>query len=72
MAGNVYEWGNDWYNPYPGNTEVLFDYGSIYRVLRGGSFESDPFEVRGAKRHYDRPDTRRRDYGFRCAQGVPD
>jgi formylglycine-generating enzyme required for sulfatase activity len=70
MAGNAYEWVSDWYNPYPGNPEVTIEYGSIYRVLRGGSYRSDLYEVRGAKRHYDKPDAQRNDYGFRCAQDV--
>ena len=70
MSGNVYEWTRDWYNPYPGNTEVTVDYGTVYRVLRGGSFRSDAFELRSAKRHYDKPDAQREDYGFRCAKDV--
>jgi formylglycine-generating enzyme required for sulfatase activity len=70
MAGNVYEWVSDWYNPYPGNPEVTIDYGTVYKVLRGGSYTSDLFEVRSAKRHYDNPDAKREDYGFRCAQDI--
>lgn len=70
MAGNVYEWVNDWYNPYPGNEEVRIDYGTVFKVLRGGSFKSDPFEARGARRHYDKPDAAREDYGFRCAKDI--
>ncbi len=30
----------------------------------------DRFGVRSARRHYDRPDNRRADYGFRCAMDV--
>jgi len=70
MAGNAYEWTNDWYNPYPGNTDVTIDYGNIYRVLRGGSYLSEPFEARSAKRHFDKVDTARKDYGFRCAMDI--
>ena len=71
MAGNVYEWTNDWYNPYPGNTEITIDYGNIYRVLRGGSYLSEPFEARSSKRHFDKLDATRKDYGFRCAKDIP-
>jgi serine/threonine-protein kinase len=70
MAGNVYEWTQDWYQAYEGNTVVTKDYGQIFRVLRGGSFRSDRFDVRCAKRHYDRVSAARNDYGFRCAMDV--
>ncbi|HOK88971.1 MAG TPA: SUMF1/EgtB/PvdO family nonheme iron enzyme [Candidatus Hydrogenedentes bacterium] len=68
MAGNAYEWVMDWYEAYPGNTVVSKDYGQIYRVLRGGSYLSDQFDIRCAARHFDRMDARRADYGFRCAK----
>lgn len=67
MAGNVYEWTQDWYQAYEGNKVVTKDYGQIFRVLRGGSYRSERFDVRCAKRHYDRMTTGRSDYGFRCA-----
>jgi len=70
MAGNVYEWTQDWYQAYPGNTVVTKDYGQIFRVLRGGSYQSERFDVRAAKRHYDRVSATRPDYGFRCALDV--
>ena len=68
MAGNVYEWTSSWYQAYPGNTEVTTEYGQVFRVLRGGSFRSDRFGVRCARRHYDKMDQPRDDYGFRCAK----
>lgn len=70
MAGNVYEWTSNWYQAYPGNTDVKTEYGQIYRVLRGGSYLSDRFGVRCARRHFDRMDAARADYGFRCAKDV--
>ena len=70
MAGNVYEWTVNWYDRYPGNTVVVKDYGQIYRVLRGGSFSTSKFDARCARRHFDRMDARRADYGFRCARDV--
>jgi formylglycine-generating enzyme required for sulfatase activity len=71
MAGNAYEWTQDWYGPYDGNTTISTEYGQVFRVLRGGSFLSnDPFQVRGSRRHYDRPEATRADYGFRCAKDV--
>ena len=70
MAGNAYEWTSSWYQAYPGNTDVTKEYGQIFRVLRGGSYKSDRFGVRCARRHYDRMDTARQDYGFRCAKDI--
>lgn len=67
MAGNAYEWTSTWYSAYPGNSEIQKDYGQVYRVLRGGSYMTDQFAARCARRHYDRPVSRRADYGFRCA-----
>jgi len=70
MAGNAYEWTSSWYQAYPGNTEVTKDYGQQFRVLRGGSYQSDRFGVRCARRHYDHMESARGDYGFRCAKDV--
>lgn len=70
MAGNVYEWTDDWYEPYPGNPIIEATYGQIYKVLRGGSYRSKPYETRSARRHYDKPADARADYGFRCVKDV--
>lgn len=67
MSGNVYEWVQDWYQAYPGNVQVTKDYGQVFRVLRGGSYLTERFEARCARRHFDRMDARKADYGFRCA-----
>ncbi|MCX8063555.1 MAG: SUMF1/EgtB/PvdO family nonheme iron enzyme [Candidatus Hydrogenedentes bacterium] len=71
MSGNVYEWTADWYQRYEGNTTIKKEYGQIYRVLRGGSFMTDKFDARCARRHFDRMDSKREDYGFRCVKDVP-
>ena len=68
MAGNIYEWTSSWYQRYPGNNDVIKEYGQVFRVLRGGSCGSSAFEVRCVRRHYARMDARRSDYGFRCAK----
>jgi iron(II)-dependent oxidoreductase len=70
MAGNVYEWTSSWYQAYEGNTDITKDYGQVFRVLRGGSYKSDRFGVRCARRHFDRMDADSEDYGFRCVKDV--
>jgi iron(II)-dependent oxidoreductase len=72
MAGNVYEWTSSWYQAYPGNADVTAEYGQIFRVLRGGSYMTDRFHARCARRHYDRMDAHREDYGFRCVKDIED
>ena len=70
MAGNVYEWTSSWYEAYPGNKAITQEYGQIFKVLRGGSYFSNRFDLRCARRHYDRMDAVRADYGFRCVRDV--
>lgn len=70
MAGNAYEWTADWYQAYPGNTDIIKEYGQLFRVLRGGSYKSRSFDVRTTRRLYDRQDSAGEDYGFRCAKDV--
>jgi formylglycine-generating enzyme required for sulfatase activity len=71
MAGNVWEWVNSLYKPYPFVTtdgrEDLTASGS--RVLRGGSWSNGAAQnVRVSFRSWNYPDYRNYDdYGFRCA-----
>ncbi|HOD51158.1 MAG TPA: SUMF1/EgtB/PvdO family nonheme iron enzyme [Candidatus Hydrogenedentes bacterium] len=70
MAGNALEWTSSWYEAYPGNLDVTKEYGQIYKVLRGGSYKSEPFDLRCARRHFDRMDVAREEYGFRCVMDI--
>ena len=70
MSGNVYEWCSDCSNLY-GNyssspqTNPQGPSSGSYRVLRGGSWNTDAGYCRVANRNYDYPYSRSYSYGFR-------
>jgi formylglycine-generating enzyme required for sulfatase activity len=75
MTGNVWEWTNDWYAsgyysssprdnpPGPSSGEA--------RVLRGGGFRNDAFDLRTTYRNYLPPGYRGAGKGFRVARTAP-
>lgn len=76
MAGNVYEWCQDWYayNYYDASSvEPDHPMGppqGVYRVLRGGCWKSLKEDLRCSHRHRNNPGAINSTYGFRCATDV--
>jgi len=87
MAGNVSEWTFDVFSPYSVRKGELVsfvptadqfkDVGQenveevVYRVMRGGSWKSDPFSTESYHRNYSLPNMASDFYGFRCASSKP-
>lgn len=77
LIGDVWEWVDTDFAGYPGfaafpyreYSEVFF--GPDYKVLRGGSFGTDPAACRGTFRNWDYPVRRQIFAGFRCARDLP-
>ncbi|MBJ7291216.1 ergothioneine biosynthesis protein EgtB [Williamsia sp.] len=76
MFGDVWEWTSSDFTaypefamfPYPEYSEVFF--GGDYKMLRGGSFGTDPVAVRSTFRNWDHPIRRQIFSGFRLARDV--
>jgi len=75
MVGNVWEWTDSWYAPYPGSTYHSDDFGEKYKVIRGGGwggvghYTLEHF-YRAAYRFYIDPSIGFNDAGFRCAKPI--
>lgn len=75
LAGNVAEWTLDRYAPAYEPDPVRDPRGpglgsSNLRVVRGGSYSSARFRLRGASRSFAEPSDRRSTLGFRCARSA--
>ncbi|MFM8727471.1 MAG: formylglycine-generating enzyme family protein [Planctomycetaceae bacterium] len=67
MHGNVWEWCSDWYDDYSSTplTDPRGPSSGTSRVLRGGSWDNGPNNVRCARRGDSTPGLRGNDFGFR-------
>ena len=75
MAGNVKEWGDDWYDReyYNEQSEYANPRGPIggeFKVVRGGSWRDLKGFIYSTFRNSGNPKSRMDDYGFRCAKNA--
>jgi formylglycine-generating enzyme required for sulfatase activity len=74
MAGNAWEWVEDWYRPYPGSDYKSPLFGQKEKVFRGGGYGGPgghyalPLFYRAAYRSSIPPEEAYLDLGFRCAK----
>ena len=76
LTGAVWQWTSSFFDGYPGFSAFPYAeyseafFGSDYRVLRGGSWFTDPLVSRPTFRNWDLPQRRQIFSGLRCASDV--
>jgi formylglycine-generating enzyme required for sulfatase activity len=70
LAGNVSEWVEEYFAPYPGNPLTRYEERNKYRVLRGGSWDYSHSIANGYHRQYALPHSQMTSFGFRCVKAA--
>ncbi|MBI5192684.1 MAG: SUMF1/EgtB/PvdO family nonheme iron enzyme [Nitrospirae bacterium] len=72
MCGNLSEWTDSWYLPYPGSSLKRESFGETYKVVRGGSWimVGLPYSRSAYRANTYHSDYKNRGVGFRCAKDV--
>lgn len=73
MSGNVGEWVESFFQPYPNSQVTNSDFGTVNRVVRGGTYRSKIEDARTTRRLYHTPELNESEktnraflIGFRC------
>jgi formylglycine-generating enzyme required for sulfatase activity len=70
LAGNVSEWVEEWFAPYPGNPMTNYEERNKYKILRGGSWDYGHSIANGYHRQYALPQSQMAAIGFRCVKAA--
>src|SRR5262249_54849325 len=70
LAGNVSEWVEEWFAPYPGSPLTNYEERNKYRVLRGGSWDYAHSIANSYHRQYALPQSQMIAIGFRCVKAA--